>query len=104
MAFFYKTHRLQIATRMAGGDKEIFKSLSKANFARTNNKYVLAWHNSDEIKILPEKYKENECCESLFGFRSINEVLNYIESGEYERDSSMEINLFIEDPLTEKVE
>lgn len=104
MAFFYKKHRIQFAKKMSAGDNELFNSLCKANFAKTNNKYLIAWHSHDEIFVLPPNHPINEQCESLFDCSSIDEAIAYIESGEYVCDSSMVLNLFIENPITGKFE
>lgn len=78
---------------MAADDSDLFKSLSKANFAKTDNQYFLAWHEPDEITVLsPHK---PESCDTLFGFGSIDEAVTYVESGEYAKDSKRVLNLFI---------
>jgi len=105
MAFIFKDWRPRIAMRMAKGDKELMRWLNKATFAKTSNGYWLAWHqgdNVDRVALLPPEHPEGEECKWLesWGNSTIETFIDYVESGEYEEEKNMVLNLQIQNPET----
>jgi hypothetical protein len=95
MAFFYTTTRLLVKERMALNNKDILKTLITAKFAKTSNKYFIAWTEPDEIAVLPPDHPKDKECEWLNGSESIEEAITFIESGAYAREPVSVINMFI---------
>lgn len=105
MAFVFTTHRPNIANRMAAGDKETLRWLDRATFAKASTGHWLAWHQDDpgQAMVLPPDHPADRQGIMLDNWDTdpkIEDFIEYVESGELERNPPGELNLFIEDPVT----
>lgn len=104
MAHIYKTHRALIAARMATNDEDR-KWLSTATFAKTDNGYWLAWQPGDlsRAALLGPDHPKTEPCrwlESRGKNDTVEGLVEYVASGQLERDGPMELNILIQNPET----
>ena len=104
MAFFYTTTRPLVKNRMAAGNDIISRTLTHAKYAKTSNRYFVAWITPDEIAVLPPDHPKETECEWLNGFETIEEAVRFIESGEYAIEPVKVLNLFILNEETGKWE
>ena len=108
MAFIYSNTRPRITDRMAAGDKELRRWFAFAIFAKTTNGYWVAWRKDepDRMAVLPPDHPAGEACRWLESESDtpIKEGIEYVESGQFEKDGPMVLNLFILNEATGKWE
>lgn len=105
MAFVFTRYRPNIADRMAAGDKETLLWLLRATFAKASTGHWLAWHQDDQsqVMVLPPDHpagKQGIMLESWENDPAIEDFIEHVESGEFDRNPPGELNLFIENPVT----
>jgi hypothetical protein len=110
MAMIFKNYRPRIASMMLTAaceddDKNLKQWLYRATFAKTSNRYWLAWHNDkpDTVLVLPPDDNQDKEChwvESWDKDDTIETAIEYVESGQFAEDDLSTLNLFIEDPET----
>lgn len=105
MAFIFKDSRPNIGWKMAAGDKELSKWLYNATYAKTANGYWIAWRKDipDQAVILSPNHPKDQPAPMLDDWDdnpSLEGWIEYVESGEFEREPPEVLNLFIEDPET----
>lgn len=105
MAFIFKGYRPRIAIRMAAGDKELDKWLMTATFAKASTGHYLAWHpdTPDQMAVLPPGHPSDKPCVQIESWEpgsKIEDLIEYVESGEFDRRPPGVLNLFIKDPET----
>ncbi len=91
---------------MSGSDTVVDKWFDKATFAKASTGHYMAWR-ADEpsrIAVLPPGHPKGEECEWLEGWSDkdggIEGATRYVESGQYDEEEPMELNLWIQDPVT----
>jgi hypothetical protein len=104
MAFKYTKTMPRIGNRMAAGNREISDWLIGARYCKTSNGYWLAWHEKRDgrIALLEPNHPEGQECYWLenLGDDTIDSAIQYVESGEYEKDGFSVLNLQILNPET----
>ncbi len=87
MAYYFKEHRLRIATFMAASDKDIAMYLQKSSFVKTSNGYWLAWDKDsvEKIAVLPPDHPGEFPCEWLYDAGTIEQAVALVEAGFYIR-------------------
>lgn len=102
MAMIFSGYRPRIALLMAESAKgpDLMPWLRKATYAKASTGHWLAWHDSElkTVAVLPPNHKEDgveliwlESSE----WSSIEQVIEYVESGEFDKEPIMELNLQI---------
>lgn len=109
MAFIFGGYRPQIAWRMAAGDDDLLRWLQRASFAKTSTGHWLAWRadEPDRAVILQPDHPADTPALSLDDWEpnpTLERWLEYLETGELERNPPGVLNLFIEDPVTGELE
>lgn len=103
MAFIFSKPRGRIATRMAAGQIEVRRSLCEfRKFAKTSNGYWLAWNPADPacVAVLPPDHPQDQPCHFIESWEdnpTIESMIEYVESGNFEVDPPRVLNLFITD-------
>lgn len=108
MATIYKTPRILIAEAMARTDEDRHW-LAQAQFAKTSNGFWVAWRADDPTHIgflEPDQpaAKPAQWLDARGDTDTLEKWVAYFESGEYEADPPGELNIFIEDSKTGRVE
>ncbi len=93
MAYFFTTSRQLVRNRMAAGNELVSSKLLHARYAKTTNKYFIAWVTPREIAVLPPDHPKNTECNWLEGSQSIEEAIEFIESGHYAKGLSFSLNM-----------
>ncbi len=103
MATIFKGYRPRIARQMAAGDAEIMRWLGAATFAKASTGHWMAWR-PDRVAVLPPCELPCQWIESWGENDTIEDVIEFVESGLFDTEGPAVLNLFIENPVTGKWE
>lgn len=106
MATIFKGYRPRIARQMAAGDAEIMRWLGAAIFAKASTGHWLAWRDNspDQVAVLPPDGQPCQWIETWGENDTIEDAIEFVESGRFDTEGPAVLNLFIENPVTGKWE
>lgn len=106
MATIFKGYRPRIARQMAAGDAEIMRWLGAATFAKASSGHWMAWRDNspDWVAVLPPGGQPCQWIETWGENDTIEDAIEFVESGRFDTEGPAVLNLFIENLVTGKWE